>query len=180
MKKRTLLSLIIGTLCFMNLFVPILNDETYFELFRMAASDEQLSSFWKVVFMGPTGILAVLTLLHIAEPKSERITRNHLAVSGIIGFLLYIVIYGLMHVAATLFLGTGDLIYNFINSTDYQSADPGLLYFGWSPVLYPLLFLAYVLVHRFMRYDSPEAAPASIMIKRKNERPQAYDEDEFV
>jgi len=163
----------------MNIFIPFVGDDfTYFDLFQEAAFDNRLSTFWKIVFMSPTSILAILTVLHILEPKSEFVTRNYLAISGIIGFLLYLLIYGLMYVAVTLAIGAGDILVSWITGNNQQSAGIGALDLGWTPVLYPILFLTYVLVHRYMKYDFPEIEYEKYDNNTATKR--TYDDNEFL
>jgi len=178
MKKRTVLSIIIGLLCFMNFFIPCFEDITYFDLFIESLGEKELNGFFKFVFMSPTAIIIILTLLHIYEPKSDLITRNYLAIASISGFIYYLIIYLILYLGASLFGDIGEMI------SGRQSKDPELLDFGITPVLYPLLFLAYVLVHRYMSYSEPEMQPIAD-VQVQNTSPNHSDDidgdrDEFV
>ena len=148
----------------MNIFAPIFTiggkdfPIGYFDIFQevLFLSEDEISGFFKIVAMSPTGILAILTVLHIMEPKSEYITRNYLATASIIGFIIYLLIYGLMYAAVSIATDLGDILFTFFDSSHQKSEKPGALDFGIYALLYPLLFLSYVLVHRFMSYDKPE------------------------
>lgn len=186
MKKRTFLSIIIGVMCLMNIFGSFVSDAplSYFDIFWEALSRDDLSTFWKIIFVSPTSILAILTVLHIYEPRSEDITRNHLALAGIIGFILYLLILGLMYVATHLAIGGGEFLRSLIfgDAYDAQGAEGKAVNFiGLSSFLYPLLFLAYVLIHRFMKYDISEIQ-TQFSRKKKDEKPSPpnYDENEFL
>jgi len=165
----------------MNIFTTFIPEgPTYFKLFRIAYFDNTLSSFWKIIFMSPTGILIILTLLHIVEPKSSGIRRNHLALAGIFGFILYLFIYGLMYLATSLALDAGNFLKGSMPGHNYQSEELGLLDMGWSSFLYPILFLSYVLIHRFMKYEAPEVNSNYRTISRSKKPKTFKDKNDFV
>jgi len=177
--KRLILTVIITILCLMNIFGKVGGQDTfsYFTLFRHAAFTDELSDFWKFIFMAPTGSLILLTVLHIAEPKSISIERNHLAIAGIIAFLLYLVLYGIIYLGANLFTDVLDFL---VNSTTGSSRDNDVGYFevGWVNVLYPILFLSYVLIHRYMSYTTQEDLIP--VIENKPALDNTDIEDEYV
>ena len=158
MNKRLILTLIILALCYMNVFQPILYDSfSYFKVFTEAlnASSDELSTKWRLILMTPTAIIAILSILHFMEPGSPSITRNHLAIASIVGCIIYLLLFGLIYTAVIL----GDVAFGLIAiifGGDYSAGNIGVGDLGWPPILYPVLFIAYVLVHRFMRYSTPE------------------------
>lgn len=183
MKKRAILSLIIGVLCFMNVSISVIDGLSYFDLFFEAANHPKISDFWKAVFMGPTGILAILTALHIMEPRSDWVSRNHLAIAGITGFLLYVILYGLMYIGVSISFVAGDFLKNLVMKSTQTQEHSAVLALGWSPALYPILLLAYVLIHRFMKYDYPETVSSADEIVADHIPPTksyAENDDEFV
>lgn len=180
MSKRIVLSIIIFLLCFLNFFTPIIpdSDESYFDFFRIAYNDDTLSTFWKVVFMSPTGIIIILTALHIMEPKSEAIKRGHLAAASIIGFIIYLftlaMIYGFFVLTGTM----ADLLVETITQKEHDDPGVGIGTLGINILLYPLLFLSYVLVHQFMKYKKPEILPPPLPSQRDSG--PSYNEDELL
>ena len=184
MNKRIVLSIIIGLLCFMNFFVPLIGEEiTYFNFFTEALSNPEIKGGWKVLLMSPTAIILVLTGLHIAEPRSEFVTRDLLAVASIIGFLLYLAIYSIMYAATSFAYGLGDMLVEWFSGKAAGQSEVAILEFGFTPVLYPILFLAYVLVHRYMSYDTPEIhynQPSLSEVKQSTRPIGEYDDDELV
>lgn len=186
MNKRTVLSIIISILCLMNFFAPILDlgiDElsvTYWDMFLEGFFNNKIeSSDLKLLMLAPTGILLILTGLHIAEPRSEFVTRDLLAIASIMGFVLYLLIFGAMYGAMKVFADFGDLFAEFITGRDYNSSTKiNVTSAGLPAILYPVLFLAYVLVHRFMSYVTPEQTYENL---KDSIRPiEDYDESEFV
>ncbi len=165
----------------MNIFASFVPEgPSYFRIFTLALFDDDLATFWKVICMSPTGILLVLTILHIMEPRSSSITRNHLALAAIFGFVLYMIIYGLMYLATALAIDAGDLLSGMATGQYSESDKPSLGVFGWSAVLYPILFLSYVIIHRFMKYETPEVDPNFRRISRSKTSNTRHDEDEYV
>jgi hypothetical protein len=180
MSKRTLLSIIIFLLCFLNFYTPILPDanESYFDFFRLAYNDDTLSIFWKVVFMSPTGIIIILTALHIMEPKSETIKRGHLAAASIIGFLVYLTTLAMIYGFFVLTGSLADILVETITQKEHEDPNVGIGTLGINTILYPLLFLSYVLVHQLMKYKKPEVSPPPLP-SQKDSGP-LYDEDELL
>lgn len=184
MSKRLILSIIIATLCFMNIFIPVLpgHDYSYFDWFMEAYNDEYLDFSWKTVAMAPTGILIILTTLHILEPRSLAVKRKHLALASVFGFIIYItfflIVFGMLSVANEL----GFLITDFIMRGKAESQSVNIGDVGWEALLYPALFLSYVLVHRFMKYKTPEQGIAvePSIDKEPKSGGFSYNEDELL
>ena len=176
MNKRTILSGIIGVLWVMNVLIPFIGNEmTYFELFLEAMDDDKGSDTLKFIAMSPTGILLILTGLHIAEPRSEFITRNYLAYASIAGFILYLLICVIGYGSLQLLTGVGDVFSG-------KETEVGILDIGFKTLSYPILFLSYVLVHKYMSYDMPENFQTAY--RNNPDIPsrtiEDYDENEFV
>lgn len=184
MNKRTVLSIIIGILCFMNFFIPIFGGETtYFDLFMEALTNPKVEGDFKVLMLAPTTIILILAGLHIAEPRSEFVTRGLSAGAAILGFFLYLGIYVTMQAALTVAYGMGDAMIEIFFGGSNGRREVGMLESGVVPVLYPLLFLAYALVHRYMSYDTLELQYERVPDYDANAyvRPiEDYDESEFV
>ncbi|MDF1695878.1 MAG: hypothetical protein P1U56_08610 [Saprospiraceae bacterium] len=179
MNKRTILTVIITIMCIMNLFVGFIPDgDSYFELFIRGFFSDDLGTGWKILFVAPTSILAILTLLHILEPQSSGITRNHLSWAGILGFGLYVVIYLVVYAVISASIGLEDAIRGYATGESYDSGNPDYSSAGWGSLFYPILFLSYVLVHRIMHYNKPETDPGYRSInKRKSSGPPPKQDD---
>jgi len=183
MNKRTILSIIIGSLCLMNFFAPLLGEDiTYSDFFLEAFSNPEIKGGLKALMMAPTSIILILTALHIAEPRTKFVTRDLLAVASIIGFLLYLAIYGIMYAATSFAYILGDAFTAWLSGNANQQSEVAILEFGFVPLLYPILFLAYVLVHRYMSYESTESHYSIFQSKTQssNESTRNHDDNEFV